>query len=139
MKIEFVEGTITTEDQDVIISGFTDHSNSRNAPPFIKTRLNWLMYSSSNQLRGALTADLLWDWLYVDELWIHPDERGRGTGTALINTAETYAKTLPCIGVWLWTQSWQAEEFYKSLGYEEFTRFENFPIGHSRIGFRKNF
>ena len=34
-------------------------------------------------------------------------------------------------------QSWQAAAFYDHLGYEEFTRFEHFPEGHERIGFRR--
>ena len=51
--------------------------------------------------------------------------------------------TLSFCGVWngcqwrLWTQSWQAGGFYQQLGYSEFTRFDDFPKGHSRIGFRK--
>ncbi|MCG8333861.1 MAG: histone acetyltransferase, partial [Proteobacteria bacterium] len=36
-----------------------------------------------------------------------------------------------------WTQSWQAAEFYEQLGYVEFARFDDFPKGHQRIGFRK--
>ena len=50
---------------------------------------------------------------------------------------EEFAADESLQGVWLWTQSWQAESFYTKLGYEEFTRFENFPKGHTRIGFRK--
>jgi hypothetical protein len=51
--------------------------------------------------------------------------------------AEEFAISQSLQGLWLWTQSWQAEGFYKQLGYSQFTRFDNFPRGHWRIGFRK--
>jgi hypothetical protein len=51
--------------------------------------------------------------------------------------AEEFAAAEKLQGIWLWTQSWQAEGFYRKLDYVEFTRFENFPRGHYRIGFRK--
>jgi|GEM_PF-4997429 len=40
-------------------------------------------------------------------------------------------------GIWLWTQSWQAEGFYMQLDHSQFTRFDILPKGHSRTGFRK--
>ena len=52
--------------------------------------------------------------------------------------AEEFAAGAALQGIWLWTQSWQADGFYRQLGYSELTRFDDFPKGHSRIGFRKN-
>jgi hypothetical protein len=34
--------------------------------------------------------------------------------------------------------SFQAPDFYRKLGYEEFGRLDDFPPGHSRLFFRKN-
>ena len=58
---------------------------------------------------------------------------------AYMNEAEIYASSHNLVGLWLWTQSWQAADFYKHMGYEEFARFPDFPKGHFRIGFRKQF
>ncbi|MEM0955105.1 MAG: GNAT family N-acetyltransferase [Pseudomonadota bacterium] len=118
-------------------AGFAEHSAQANAPDFSKQRLSWVINDAQSQLQAALTADLLWDWLYIDELWVNPNLRGQGLGQQLMAAAEDFAKTEQLQGVWLWTQSWQAEGFYNALGYEEFARFENFPRGHRRIGFRK--
>ncbi len=83
------------------------------------------------------TIHILWDWIYIDELLISSKLRGEGLGRQLMQLAEEFAKSQSLQGVWLWTQSWQAEGFYRQLGYSQFTRFDNFPEGHSRIGFRK--
>ena len=137
MKIEINQGELPADLQKIITNGFSRHTEVLSAPPFFKERLNWLAYNDTQQLVGALTADLLWDWLYIDELWVDENCRGLGLGKNLMQQAEAYAHAHQLSGVWLWTQSWQAESFYLSLGYQEFARFPDFPKGHARIGFRK--
>ncbi len=97
----------------------------------------WVGADNTENVLAVLTADLLWDWLYIDELWTSSAVRGKGYGRQLMELAEEHALSQNLQGIWLWTQSWQAESFYKHLGYQEFARFDNFPKGHARIGFRK--
>jgi GNAT superfamily N-acetyltransferase len=137
IKFKFSCGNLSEHDQQIVSNGFDRHSKSQSAPQFVKSRLKWLAYTADNTLVGALTADLLWDWIYVDELWVDESLRSKGCGKKLMQQAEEYAASEGLQGIWLWTQSWQAEEFYKQMGYEEFVRFPDFPKGHSRIGFRK--
>jgi GNAT superfamily N-acetyltransferase len=136
-EIKFKGGELLPEEQQAISTGFERHTASHSAPPFDKKRLNWLAYGPDSILVGALTADLLWDWIYIDELWVAENVRGQGLGKQLMGKAEQYAVLHRLSGIWLWTQSWQAADFYKQLGYEEFTRFADFPKGHARIGLRK--
>jgi GNAT superfamily N-acetyltransferase len=136
-SIVFKAGNLAVEEQEIITNGFVGYSAELAAPPYEKTRLNWIVYSSSEDIIGAMTADILWDWIYVDELWVDPDYRRQGIGKDLILVIEDYARKDRLTGLWLWTQSWQAEGFYRDLGYEEFARFPDFPEGHYRIGFRK--
>lgn len=136
-EIKFRIGDLLSSEQEIINDGFAKHSSLRSAPLFQKNRLNWLMHNEQKDLIGVLTADLLWDWIYIDELWVDESLRGKGLGIKLINEVENYATKKNLVSLWLWTQSWQAAEFYMKLGYEEFTRFPDFPRGHQRIGFRK--
>lgn len=99
--------------------------------------MKWLATSDEGVLIGVLTCELLWDWLYIDELWVDENSRRTGLGKKLMQKAEQHAFDNNLTGVWLWTQSWQAEDFYKHMGYEEFARLPNFPKGYLRIGFRK--
>lgn len=137
IDIIFKSGDLSSHEQEVITSGFNRHTRDQTAPPFKKDRLNWLALEEGGGIVGALTGDLLWDWLYIDELWVDESRRGTGLGRKLMSQADEYASQAKLTGIWLWTQSWQAAEFYTQLGYEEFARFPDFPKGHARIGFRK--
>ena len=135
-EIRFEHGELTEAEQATVAEGFREHTDQQHAPQYAKQRVKWLAFSD-DALRGILTADVLWDWIYVDELWVSAESRGEGLGRKLMESIEKYAAAEGLSGVWLWTQSWQAEGFYQRMGYEEFTRFEDFPKGHARIGFRK--
>lgn len=136
--ISFRKGPLTEREQEVVAAGFARGSKVSNAPQYAKTPMSWLL-REDDDIAGVLTADILWDWMYIDELWVAEALRGQGLGERLMREAEGYAAAEGLTGIWLWTQSWQAAPFYERLGYEEFARFPNFPKGHSRIGFRKLF
>lgn len=138
MKILFKEGALSDAEQAFVNAGFRDTAIRRSAPPYNKHPFCWLLEDDQGALQGVLTADQLWDWLYFDELWIDAAYRGQGLGRQLIHDAESWARGRNLVGIWLWTQSWEAEGFYRQLGFEVFTRFENFPRGHQRIGLRKS-
>lgn len=121
----------------MVSAGFQAHSDEQAAPEYRKERLKWLAVDEKKDISAVLTAVMLWDWMYIDELWVSPESRGGGLGRQLMALAEEFARSQGLQGIWLWTQSWQAEGFYRQLGYTEFTRFDEFPKGHSRIGFRK--
>ena len=117
--------------------GFRQHGDEHGGPEYKKEHVKWIARDAQNAIRAVLTADILWDWIYIDELWVSPESRGHGLGRKLVRLVEDFAESDELQGIWLWTQSWQAEGFYRQLGYDEFTRFDDFPKGHSRIGFRK--
>lgn len=137
LRIQFKKGELTSSEQSLVADGFRTHSKEQDAPDYKKERVKWHVLDSQDGVRAILTAEVLWDWIYIDELWVTPELRGQGFGRKLMQLAEDFAGTRGLQGIWLWTQSWQAEDFYRQLGYRQFTRFENFPEGHSRIGFRK--
>lgn len=137
MDIHFSEQPLNEQEQETVIAGFEQHSQQFDAPPYELKPLIWRLYDDEQQLVGVLTAKALWDWVYIDELWVSESLRGTGQGKELISKVESYAFGENFKGLWLWTQSWQAEQFYLYLGFEEFCRFPDFPAGHERIGLRK--
>ena len=137
VNIEFRQGDLTSSERSAVSAGFHTHAEEQGAPEYKKDRVTWLAYDEQRDIGAVLTADILWDWIYIDELWISPKLRGEGLGRQLVQLAEEFAISQSLQGLWLWTQSWQAEGFYRQLGYRQFTRFDNFPKGYSRIGFRK--
>ena len=78
------------------------------------------------------------DWLFVDWLWVAEPFRRQGVGSRLLTGAEAIARERRCSSCYLDTFSFQAPEFYKRHGYQEFGRLEgDFPPGHVRIWLRK--
>jgi len=137
IEIRFSTNPLDKTQQQLMSDGFENHAKESSFPSFHKDRINWLVFEDNDQLIGILTADVLWDWIYIDELWVDKKYRCEGIGKQLMDKAEEYAISQGMTGLWLWTQSWQAPKFYNQLGYKEFTRFDDFPKGHCRIGFRK--
>ena len=136
-SIEFKRAPLTSEEQEVVTAGFAHVSRERSAPQYHRDELSWVGRSDAGDIVCALTARIIWDWIYIDELWVDLQCRGTGLGRRLMVEAENFAAQEKLVGVWLWTQSWQAGGFYEHLGYKEFTRFADFPRGHQRIGYRK--
>jgi GNAT superfamily N-acetyltransferase len=89
------------------------------------------------RLAGGLIGKVFWNWLYADLVWVEEEFRRCGIGTQVMRAAEERALQMKLTGIYLWTEAWQAPSFYKNLGYSQFVEFENFPPGHSRLGFRK--
>ena len=138
VEIAFARGALTASEQAAVKEGFRVHGQELGAPQYEKEQVKWIGVDGREEIRAILSAEILWEWMYVDELWVSPESRGEGLGKRLILLAEELAIAKGLQGVWLWTQSWQAVDFYAHLGFDEFARFDNFPQGHARVGFRKH-
>jgi GNAT superfamily N-acetyltransferase len=88
---------------------------------------------STGLIRGGLLGDIWGGWLEVKILWLEESLRGSGLGRRLIETAEAEARAAGCRYARLDSHSFQAPDFYKKLGYEEFARLQDSPLGHEQI------
>ncbi len=88
---------------------------------------------STGLIRGGLLGDIWGDWLEVKILWLEKRLRGAGLGRRLMETAEAEARAAGCRYARLDSHSFQAPDFYKKLGYEEFGRLKDSPLGHEQI------
>ena len=134
MKIE--ARPLTAEEESIIQIGFSKHANFLNAPIYNKETIGFVIYEN-NTLTAALDGDIVWDWLYIDVLYVDDAYRGQGLGAKLIQEAEKLASVRKLTGLYLTTQDWQAVEFYKKMGYLEYAVFDDFPKGYKRHCFRK--
>lgn len=57
-----------------------------------------------------------WSIARMHDLWVSPDARGRGAGTALFRAVQTWAEQQTSIRVLEWQSLEVAAEFYKKLG-----------------------
>lgn len=84
-------------------------------------------------IRGGLLGHIWGGWLHVTDLWLEESLRGTGLGRRLMDMAEEEAQAAGCRYVHLDSHSFQAPDFYKKLGYEEFGRLKDAPLGHEQV------
>ena len=89
--------------------------------------------NDSGQIIGGMFGQSGMDWLYIDYLWIEESHRGSGLGAQLLAMAEQEALTRKCVGVFLYTYSFQALAFYEKNGFKVMGMLDNCPAGHQRI------
>lgn len=74
----------------------------------------------------------------MSDLLVEKENRKQGLGKKLLELLEEKIKRIEIQYIWTWTAEYEAETFYRKLGFEEFTRFENFySSGHARVGLIK--
>jgi len=77
---------------------------------------------------GGLWGRTVYDWLFVELLFVPDALRGHGVGSDLMKRAETEALTRGCHSAWLDTFEFQARGFYERLGYTCFGVLPNYPV-----------
>ncbi|MEE1738984.1 GNAT family N-acetyltransferase [Streptomyces sp. BE147] len=79
---------------------------------------------------GGLTGRTWAYWLHVELLWVEATHRGLGLGSLLLTEAERVARTeRDCTASRVETWDFQAPGFYRSHGYEEAGRVDDYPPG----------
>jgi ribosomal protein S18 acetylase RimI-like enzyme len=95
-----------------------------------------LMAYENGKLAGSIIGKIFFNWLHMDLVWVDEPYQRSGIGTHLMKLAAKIASEKKLSGIEVWTQSWQAPEFYKKLGYEEFAVLDDFTPGRKRYAFR---
>lgn len=133
-----VSTSIDSETASLIGEGLNSY-NHDTAGPHNDQDLWVVARDAQGRVAGGLKGSSEYTWLFVEWLWIGPEHRGDRLGTQLLAKAEEEARQRGCIGVHLDSYTFQAPEFYKRQGYEEFGRIDDYPVGHSRVWLKKRF
>ncbi len=136
-KIE-IENSPDKEVQRLIDEGL-DAFNAERAGPEHAEDLWVIAREDDGSLCGGLKGRSSYSWLFIDWLWVSASTRGKGIGGHLLAKAEEAARERGCLGAYVDTFSFQAPDFYRRNGYEEFGRIEGFPLGHACIWLKKKF
>jgi GNAT superfamily N-acetyltransferase len=87
---------------------------------------------------GGLWGRTVYDWLFVELLFVPDALRGRGVGSELLTRAEDEALGRGCHSAWLDTFEFQARGFYERLGYSCFAELRDYPAGSTRYFMKKS-
>ena len=132
-----VAANAESTDREIIASGIRSFNESRSGSSQASP-LAVLLKDESGQTVGGLWGRTSFGWLFVELLFVPEALRGRGYGLRLLEAAEHTAVARSCRAVWLDTYDFQAVPFYVRLGYREFARLEDYPLGHTRHFLRKD-
>ncbi len=142
VSISVSDDSCAEEVRDSAVASLRRHTETLIGPlklqghPFGDNPITVLAFKD-DKLVGGVLGTVFYKWLYIDLVWVEERLRGEGIGTEVMKAAEQHARDRKLIGIYLWTESWQAPLFYAKLGYEQFVEFKNCPPGHSRFGYRK--
>lgn len=92
-----------------------------------------LIKDEAGETVGGISAHYGFGWMFVALLVVPEDLRGQGIGRELMQRAETHAREAGLHGIYVDTFSFQAPDFYKRLGFEEFGSLNDYPVGHSKL------
>ena len=100
-------------------------------------RVCFVLQREDGQVVGGDLAEVYWEWLYIDLLWVDESLRRKGYGTSLMSRIEEEARQLGAKNAYLDTFSFQAPGFYEERGYKTYGELQDFPEGQQRYFMRK--
>lgn len=92
----------------------------------------FLRDAETGTIAAGLVGMTFWEWLHIDLLWVRENLRHLGYGRRLVEEAEAEARRRGCRRAFLSTLSFQAPQFYTSLGYVVFAELPDLPPGFVR-------
>ena len=110
--------------------------NERHAGPRRNDKLALAIREGQDLLAG-LCAEIVWNALHIDLLWVAAGHRRQGHGRALVQRAEEFARDRACDVAYLSTFDFQAPPFYVAMGYRVIGELAGVPRGSRRLWFGK--
>jgi len=87
---------------------------------------------------GGLIGEFAFGWLSIQVLWLAEDLRNSGTGSRILQLAESAAMERGCHGATVETMSFQAPAFYEKRGYKRVGVVDGYPGGVQKIFMTKS-
>ncbi|UCE11685.1 MAG: GNAT family N-acetyltransferase [Candidatus Thorarchaeota archaeon] len=140
-RLEIFEDA-TDESMRVVRKGlgeyFSEHVGElQKQNPEVKIRL--ALKNDKGRVLGGIAAATVLGTMAIEHLWVDERYRGQGYGRDLLLAAERIARENGCISGQTWVLSFQAHEFFRKLGYEEFGVSDGYPNGIREFYFIKKF
>jgi GNAT superfamily N-acetyltransferase len=131
-----VTDNASADELRVIHDGLNQYNHDF-APEHAFRPLHVLLRDEAGAPVGGLTGGTFWGWLHIELLWLPEAARRQDLGTRIMAAAEEEARRRGCHHAYVDTLSFQALPFYLKLGFVEWGRLKDFPVGHTRYFLRK--
>ncbi len=111
--------------------------NSARIPGYSYEDVVIKLINNSNSLIAGLHGTIGGGWFYIASLWVEKKFRKKGYGSKLLSTAKKIGISKKCIGIYLYTYSFQNPSFYERHGFKQFGILDNFCEKESKIFMKK--
>lgn len=91
--------------------------------------------NTDGEFCGGIEANIYWDAIEIETLWISENLRGTGLGSKLMDEIETVAVSKGARLAFL--KTFDARQFYEKRGYEVFGVLEGRPVGTKLFHMKK--
>jgi GNAT superfamily N-acetyltransferase len=98
-----------------------------------------LAIREAERLIAGLSAEIFWNALHIDLLWVAAEHRRQGYGRSLLQRAEEFGRERGCDVAYLSTFGFHAPPFYVAMGYRVIGELVGVPRGSRRLWFGKVF
>jgi GNAT superfamily N-acetyltransferase len=129
MKFETTT-TPNADDLAIVLQGMRDYELSimPDLPPESEDiPLAVFACAEDDKIVGGIKANVYWNGLEIEVLWVNDGFRRKGIATKLMEEAEDFARQMGAVVAFLKTG--KARAFYESLGYQVYGILEDRPIG----------
>ena len=99
--------------------------------------LSCFLRHENGELYAGLDGFTWGGYAMIEWLWVAEGERGSGLGRRLVLAAEREAAARGCSVVRVNTHTFQAPDFYRTLGYSEIGTAQDAPVGYAEVFFAK--
>ncbi|WP_322097673.1 anhydro-N-acetylmuramic acid kinase [Pelagibius sp. Alg239-R121] len=125
-------------DHDQAIHGKLSAFNAAFVGEPNRSELQVTLHEPDGSLVAGAFGFTIWNYLYIQWLWVAEGYRRQGMANRLIAAAENRALERGCTGAWIDTFSQAGLGAYRKAGYEVFGELPNFAAGQARIFLRKS-
>lgn len=101
--------------------------------------INLFLKDENSKVRGGILGEICWNWLEIHTFIIDEDIRKLGYGTKLLLEIEQIALEKNCDFIKVDTLSFQALDFYKKHGYQEFGVLDNVGRDYKHYYLKKTY
>jgi GNAT superfamily N-acetyltransferase len=113
MNIEFTTSPITSD-----IDFLTQRINEETPEYGNAHAFAFFIRDEDCKIIAGCNGSVIFGSIYIDQLWVHPNYRGKGLGHKLMNATHDYARKLDLFMAIVATMSFQrATDFYAKFGY----------------------
>jgi ribosomal protein S18 acetylase RimI-like enzyme len=131
-KLVFTIHDVVPHDEWSVVDAGLDEFNNKAAPLHEVQGLSCFAHMPSETVIGGAIGRTWGTCCELQQLWVDPLHRRRGIGRELMKHFEQRAQVRGCRTFYLETFSFQAPDFYRSLGYEVRLELKGFGQGNVR-------